>query len=153
LPAHVMFAPADLGGRGLRDAWNASWIARDERALVVWEGVTHYLGEAGVRATLDALAERLAAGSRIVFTYLHRGLLDGTREFHGAHFSRDQVASDGEPWIWGLDPADLPAFLTDHHLLPLADLGADDYRARYWGEAGRRMRGFSFYRVAVAQLR
>jgi methyltransferase (TIGR00027 family) len=153
LPAHVMFAPADLSGRGLRDAWNTSWIGRDERAFVVWEGVTHYLGEAGVRATLDALGERLAAGSRIVFTYIHRGLVDGTREFYGARQSKERVAGDGEPWLWGLDPAQLPAFLIDHRLELIEDLGADDYRARYWGEAGRRMRGFSFYRVALTQLR
>jgi hypothetical protein len=34
----------------------------------------------------------------------------------------------------------------------LADAGADEYRARYWGERGRRMRGFAFYRVALAEV-
>jgi hypothetical protein len=32
------------------------------------------------------------------------------------------------------------------------DLGADDYRARYFGPAARRMRGYAFYRAALATV-
>ena len=32
------------------------------------------------------------------------------------------------------------------------DVGATDYRARYWGAAARRMVGYEFYRVAIADV-
>ena len=151
LPERVAFVAADLtsddllailGGLGL-DA---------ERTFYLCEGVTHYLGAVGVDATLRAVATRSRPGSRLVFTYLHGGLLDGSARFDGAELAASNVASVGEPWIWGLDPAAMPAFLADRGLTLTADLGADDYRARYWGERGRRMRGFGFYRVAQAEV-
>jgi O-methyltransferase involved in polyketide biosynthesis len=126
-------------------------LADGERVFVLWEGVTHYLGEAAVDQTLRTLAAELAPGSRVLFTYLHGGLLDGTASFDGARNSMDQVAGDGEPWIWGIHPERLPAFLAARGWRCLENLGANEYRERYWGEQGRRMRGFAFYRVALAE--
>ena len=52
-----------------------------------------------------------------------------------------------------MDPARLPAYLAERGLDHLEDVGADEYRTRYWGERGRRMRGFGFYRAALAEVR
>jgi len=46
----------------------------------------------------------------------------------------------------------LPGYLAEHGFTLHEDIGADEYRERYWGERGRRMRGFSFYRVALAEM-
>jgi methyltransferase (TIGR00027 family) len=149
VPAGVTFTAADL----TRDDLGAILAALDlgaARTFFLCEGVTHYLGAAAVDATLRAIATTAAAGSRLVFTYLHGGLLDGSCSFAGAHLAAGNVASVGEPWIWGLDPTAMPAYLAARGFSLAADLGADEYRARYWGERGRRMRGFGFYRVAEA---
>jgi methyltransferase (TIGR00027 family) len=151
LPDHVTFFEADLKKQKLSDVLNAAGIDEKQRSLVVWEGVTHYLGEKAVDATLRALSASLAPGSRLLFTYLHAGLLDGTVTFDGARASREQVSSDGEPWVWGMDPAKMPAYLAERGYQLIEDIGADDYRTRYWKEEGRRMGGFGFYRVALAE--
>jgi O-methyltransferase involved in polyketide biosynthesis len=118
---------------------------------VIWEGVAHYLGEAVVDGTLRALAELLSPGSLLAFTYIHSGLLDGTLHFPWAEWAMKGVAREDEPWIWGMEPARMPGYLSERGFELVEDLGADDYRARYWGARGRRMRGFGFYRAALAK--
>jgi len=118
------------------------------RTFCVWEGVTNYLTEEAVDATLRYFATT-APGSRLLFTYVHRGLLDGSAVFEG---TRELVATlhrAGEPWTFGIDPARLQAFLAARGLALAADMGAADYRTRYLGQA---MRGYEFYRAAVAEV-
>jgi methyltransferase (TIGR00027 family) len=82
---------------------------RDERGCVVWEGVTMYLTEAANAAAFAMLADVLAPGSAVAFTYFAKGLLaaPGWRNWLMRHF----VARHSEPWIFGWDPDQLPAWL------------------------------------------
>jgi methyltransferase (TIGR00027 family) len=149
VPDHVTFVAADLTRDDLRAILESLGMAA-ARVIYLCEGVMHYLGAAAVDGMLRAIATSSAAASRLVFTYLHGGLLDGSTTFDGAHLPMSNVASAGEPWLWGLAPPEMPAFLAERGFTLTADVGADEYRARYWGERGRRMRGFGFYRVAQA---
>jgi methyltransferase (TIGR00027 family) len=92
--------PRRLGDLGYR---------RDERGCVVWEGVTMYLSEAANAATFVMLADLLAPGSAVAFTYFAKDLLaaPGWRN----RLMRRFVAHHGEPWVFGWDPEHLPAFL------------------------------------------
>jgi methyltransferase (TIGR00027 family) len=82
---------------------------RGERGCVVWEGVTMYLSEAANAATFAMLADLLAPGSVVAFTYFAKELLaaPGWRQ----HLMRQFVARHGEPWVFGWDPDRLPAWL------------------------------------------
>jgi methyltransferase (TIGR00027 family) len=82
---------------------------REERGCVVWEGVTMYLSEATNAATFRMLADLLAPGSAVAFTYFSKAFLaaPGWRD----RLMRQFVASHGEPWIFGWDPDRLPAWL------------------------------------------
>jgi hypothetical protein len=51
-----------------------------------------------------------------------------------------------------VDRAILPEFLSERGLSLVSDLGAADYRARYYGDASRAMRGHEFYHVALARV-
>jgi methyltransferase (TIGR00027 family) len=126
----------------------AGWDPR-RRSLFVWEGVTGYLTEAAVRRTLDWIGTT-AAGSRVVFTYLHGGLLDGTTPFPGAERVVDVVRRLGEPWTFGLHPEAVAGFVAQRGLVLRDDLGADEYRRRYLGDAAAA--GYAFYRIAVAEV-
>ena len=50
----------------------------------------------------------------------------------------------------GIDPDELKDLLRRAGLELVEDLGADDYRSRYWGGACSRWRGYRFYRAALA---
>lgn len=153
LPDNVLYLPADLTQEGLDEAWGRADLLPDEPVFVLWEGVAHYLGDAAVDATLRTLSRLCPDGSLLAFTYLHRGLLDGTRAFERAHIPLRRVALGNEPWIWGMDPARMPSYLDERGFHLLADLGADDYRRKYWGEEARRYRGFGFYHTALALVK
>ncbi len=120
-------------------------------AIVVWEGVSQYL-KADVVSDVIAWAGRLAPGSRFIFTYVHEGVLNGSRAFAGADEAIANVNASGEPWKSGLAPEQLPSYLRARGLVLLSELGADDYRARVMGEGSRSIRGYGFYHVVLAEV-
>jgi hypothetical protein len=46
----------------------------------------------------------------------------------------------------------VPSYLAGRGLRLLEDIGSIDYRARYLGAQGRHLRGYAFYRVALARV-
>ena len=148
LPAHVVFVPLDFARRTLDRAMDAAGFETATRTFCVWEGVTNYLTEEAVDATLRYFATT-APGSRLLFTYVHRGLLDGSAVFEGTQELVATLHRADEPWTFGIDPARLRAFLAARGLVLAADMGAADYRTRYLGRA---MNGYEFYRAAVAEV-
>jgi methyltransferase (TIGR00027 family) len=124
----------------------AGWTP-DAPSVFVWEGVTNYLDAEAVAGVLTWIGAS-APGSLLVFTYVHRGLLDRTETFHGGEQLMRNAKNLGEPWTFGLYPSRVEAFLAPFGLTLKEDLGADDYRARY----GLEQTGYRFYRVAVATV-
>lgn len=149
LPEHVTFAAVDFDRESLGDALGRAGFDRGAGAFFIWEGVTNYLSADAVDGTLRFVATA-RAGSRIVFTYVHRGVLDGSPAFGGTTHLDATLRRSGEPWTFGLEPAALPAWLEACGLELIDDLGAAEYRTRY---LGRPMTGYEFYRVAVADVR
>ena len=143
----VEYVPADLESDHLPTLLaDAGWEA-DHRSIVIWEGVTAYLDDKSVGATLDMVSST-KAGSSLIFTYVHRGMLDGSVRFEGAAELMTRVSMLGEPWRFGIHPDHLATYLEPFRLGLEQDLGADDYRAKYL----RKDRGYSFYRIAVARV-
>ncbi len=148
----VTYLEADLARQDLEDVWSRAELDRTSPVFVLWEGVAHYLRETAVDATLRALSRQCPPGSLLAFTYLHRGLLEGTRTFERAHIPMARVARENEPWIWGLDPEEASVFLRERGFGLLENMGADAYRRMYWKDASRRMTGFGFYYAALARV-
>jgi hypothetical protein len=63
----------------------------------------------------------------------------------------ENVRRMGEPWRFGLLPGEMPQYLSGFGLELEEDLGADAYRARYLGARSGDLRGYAFYRLAVAR--
>jgi methyltransferase (TIGR00027 family) len=151
LPHHVVFVAVDFDRHAFIEALTTAGYAADTPSFFLWEGVTNYLTAPAVDATLVAIAAA-AMGSRLLFTYVHRGVLDGSVAFDGTAALASTLERSGEPWTFGLDPAELPGYLAARGLVLCEDLGADEYRARYLGESGPHQRGYSFYRAALAEV-
>ncbi|NUO52757.1 MAG: SAM-dependent methyltransferase [Polyangiaceae bacterium] len=129
---------------------SAGW---DDKApsLFIWEGVTNYLTEAAVAAVLVMVGQN-AAGSRIVFTYIHRGVVDGTARFEGADKLVSNVKRLGEPWTFGILPSEIERWLGGFGIALEDDLGADAYRAKYLAAGETGLTGYAFYRIAVGRV-
>lgn len=152
VPAHVSFVPTDFDERALPQAMAAAGHRPEARSLVLWEGVTNYLTAPAVDATLRWCAQA-APGSRLVFTYDDRAVLDDPTSFVGTERLRASLATAGERWTFGLDPGEVPAFLAARGLALEQDVGATEYRRRCFGPAAARMAGYEFYRIVVARVR
>ncbi|MET0425337.1 MAG: class I SAM-dependent methyltransferase [Actinoplanes sp.] len=143
--AGLRFVPADLLHDDLGEALTAAGF-RPERTVVIWEGVTNYLTEPAVDATLRLLAARAAPGSRIILTYVDRSVLTSDDDWPAA------VRRQGEPWTFGFDPAELPGYLAARGLRLTLDLSTSDAAARYLRPLGRDEPTAAFYHVAEAEI-
>ncbi|WUD78165.1 class I SAM-dependent methyltransferase [Streptomyces sp. NBC_00510] len=148
----IRFVPVDLMHQDLGDALREAGLG-DDRAVVVWEGVTNYLDAPSVHATLTALSTTLAPGSRIVLTYMDRRALDGTGDFDGVTAWADTVRTAGEPFTFGFLPDELPAYLTERGLELTLDRSAREAAGRYLEPLGRHEPAAPFYRIAQAEVK
>jgi len=151
--AKVTLVPVDFERDDLGEALSGAGFRTEVQTLFIWEGVTQYIGEKAVDGTLRWISVTSAPGSRLVFTYIVRGVIDGTAPLPGSERLQSELESRGEPWRFGLDPEGLDGFLTERGFELLEDAGAAEYRARYLEPAGRRMDVFGGERVAVARVR
>jgi methyltransferase (TIGR00027 family) len=108
---HVRFVPVVFGTDDPGQKLAAAGFAACEQTLVLWEGVTNYLDPAAVDATFRFLAAVLGPGSPVVFTYVDRRMLDGQAVFAGAKTTMRAVRRVGEPFTFGLDPAEVAGYL------------------------------------------
>ena len=151
IPDHVRFVEIDFNHQKLPEVLAHSDFQVSRTAIFVWEGVTNYLTPAAVDSVLQYVAT-CHAGTRLIFTYVHSGLLDGTVDFAGAAPVLRDVARLNEPWTFGLLPDKAPQFLRERGLCLDRDLSAREYRRQYFGAAAERMRGYDFYHVAIAYV-
>ena len=151
LPKHVVYVNVDFNTQSLSQVLYDSGFKASQRSFFIWEGVTNYLTEQAVDSTLSYVGG--LSESRLVFTYVHRGVLDGSATFGGTRHVRNTLQRAGETWTFGFYPEHLQVYLAERGLDLTEDVGASEYRARYMGAFGRRLKGYEFYRVAFAQSR
>ena len=151
-PARVSFVALDFATGSLEAIMPPHGYAPQRRTLFLWEGVTNYLTEAAVVGTLR-WCSTAAAGSKILFTYVHRRVLDEPAAFWGTERLFATLRAAGERWTFGLDPARVAPLLAEHGLALEDDRGVADCRARCYGPAAERMLGYEFYRIALARVR
>jgi methyltransferase (TIGR00027 family) len=153
IPPHVTFVPIDFSTDSLDTAMPRAGYRRDVVTLFICEGVTHYLSQEAVDTIFRYVVQNAQVGSRIVFTYVHRGLLDGSVNFAGGADTLSTVRRVGEPYTFGFDPAALPQHLSALGLDVIEDVGASQYRERFLQPRGRAGESLAeFQRAAVAQV-
>jgi methyltransferase (TIGR00027 family) len=150
LPSNVAFLAADLEQRDIASVLGDSTFDKPRPAFFLLEGLLHYLDEAAVDGTLRSIGDVCAPGSRLAFTYIHRGRLDGLVQFGNMGRVPATLSRSGETWSFGLYPKDVSAYLAERGFVLMSDMGSVDYRALYIGTSGRLLEGFEFYRAAIA---
>ena len=152
LPRNVLYVPVDFlrddFGRCLVDAGYSAEVP----TFFVWEGVTNYLTAEAVDATLRWIAASSPNTSRLSFTYVDRGLLDGTEPFPGSEGWVATVERAGEPFTFGLDPAELEHYLSARGMRLLSDESTAEVHDRLGARAAGGPRPPAFYHVALAEV-
>jgi methyltransferase (TIGR00027 family) len=96
-----------------------------KRTLFIWEGVTMYVPEPGIDATLRSIATNAARGSRIVFDYFTERAL---RDRQSALPIAENVAAVGEPFVFGMPGDNAAAFISARGFSVISDLAARNWR-------------------------
>lgn len=138
----VRFETDDLAGSLARQGFRA-----EVPAIFVWEAVTQYLTEDGIRRTLAFLATA-ATGSRLIFTFVRRDFFDGT-ELYGAGSLHKFV--DRRVWRFALDPADVDGLLREYGWAEREQVGPAEYTSRYLRPAGRDLPATPIERFVYAE--
>jgi methyltransferase (TIGR00027 family) len=95
----------------LPDALGEAGLDRADRVFTIWEGVTMYLTEAAIDASLRAIRSWSAPGSQLAMTYFAKSRIAQPSLLTRA--MKAVVATVGEPWRFGWTPDELPSYLAD----------------------------------------
>lgn len=150
LPAHVTYTPIDFATQDLATVLKGAGYDPSKRTLFIWEGVTMYVPEPGVDATLRAVASNAAPGSRIVFDYFtERALRD--RQSALAPIAKN-VAAVGEPFVFGMPGDNATAFVTLRGFSVVSDASSAELGQKYL-PAAFAMPSPSANRLCVAEIK
>jgi methyltransferase (TIGR00027 family) len=137
LPASVHLVPLDFERDELIGALTGHGYRADARTFFIWEGVTQYLTEDAVRATLTAL-QAAPGGSRLVFTYVRRGFIDGVN-MYDASILYKRFRQRQQVWRFGLDPDAVSDFVAEYGWRLVEQAGPDYFVRHYIEPAGRNL--------------
>jgi methyltransferase (TIGR00027 family) len=150
LPDSVHFIAADLSESSVQSALAASSFRSDKLTFSSWLGVSMYLTRDSNFATFKSIAACTPPGSELVFTYFDERLFhlpsDSFREMER------RVASVGEPFLSGFNPATLGEDLAACGLALIEDLDGGAVAARYDRTGARSLGQSNFSHIALARV-
>jgi O-methyltransferase involved in polyketide biosynthesis len=85
----------------------------------------------------------------VVFTYVRRGIVDGSA-VDGWYDGQRPRLDASEPWIFGLEPGEVPGLLDSYGLSLVDDVGEAEFRSRYAEPLRRQVDLNGVERVALA---
>jgi methyltransferase (TIGR00027 family) len=108
----LTFVPIDFRTESVTERLAAAGFSTQRPAFVSWLGVSFYLDEKDIRATLSALGT-LAPGTELVMDYvLTPELRDADGEIY-AGFAKPVSAQSGEPWLSEFTPKQMSKLLAE----------------------------------------
>ncbi|HYR13987.1 MAG TPA: SAM-dependent methyltransferase, partial [Mycobacterium sp.] len=116
----------------------------------IWEGVTQYLSQDAVRATLAALRTAAPSGSRLVFTYVRRDFIEGANMYDAAILYK-RFRQRQQVWRFGLDPEQVSAFVAEYGWQLVEQAGPDYYLRNYIEPTGRKLAASQLEWAAYAE--
>ncbi|HEY9262096.1 SAM-dependent methyltransferase [Chitinophaga sp.] len=122
------------------------------KTLFLWEGLTSNM-EAKQGETIFHHIRQFNPGTQIIFTYVEKAVLENPKSFYGFEKVNKLLRRAGEGWDFGMCPAELHAYLEAHDMNIRYDGGAADYRAQYFGEKSKHMKGYEYFRVIRAEVK
>ncbi len=132
IPASLTYVAIDFNTQTIYDALKEAGYREDLVTLFIWEGVTMYISEEAVAATLKFVADHSAPTSAIVFDYISADIPRGDFSKHPrARMASFVCAAHGEPWVFGFEEGEAPTFVQKHGLHVYSDMSPEQMAQRY----------------------
>jgi methyltransferase (TIGR00027 family) len=151
VPRNVTLVPVDFERQKLEQAMAAAGLAVGSRTFFIWEGVTQYISVQAVDDTLGYVADAGGPQITIAFTYIRKGIIDGSSRSPVDEKVLRLTRRFGVPWIFGLEPTEVGGYLAARGLSLVEDVGAAEYQERYLEPLGRDMRVYEGERMVLAK--
>lgn len=132
VPGHVTYVSIDFNTQSLHRRLVENGYDPQLKTLFIWQGVTYYLTPEAVDDTLNWINENSGEGSRVVFDYIDRSVLDGSQkhpEVNGMHQYRGLT---GEGLTFGIPNGTIQSFLTNRGFSQVINASAADLRKMYF---------------------
>ena len=149
--ATVNYIPADLHTQDLDQVIPQLFQRGYYKTMFIWEGVTNSL-TAPIAPKVFDYFKRFRPGTIIIFTYVDKAILKHPEKFTGAASVTRLLQRNNEFWNFGIDPANIKTFLASYNMELMYNLDASAYRKMYYGDEAENMKGYEFYRVAMARV-
>ncbi len=152
LPPNVMFVPIDFNTQTLESVFVGTPIRFIEaRGLHLGRSdAVHYRG---CHAPDARVRWKIGSRRRIAFTEVLKSVIDGNSDVPGARRLMTEVAKQGAPWIFGLDPTCIGEYLEPFQLVLKADVTSTDYQGRYLRPINHKPAVSECQRIAAAVVR
>lgn len=151
LPDNIRYLQLDFNKESLNSLAQKNNIDFTKTTTIIWEGVTNYLSEEAINKTFEFI-KHFPQNSFILFTYIHKQVLDNANVFEGTGKLFENLKQNEERWTFGFIPSELPNYLQQFGISLIDDKGASEYRNKYIPERKGQLNGYEFYRVAFARL-
>lgn len=153
VPENVTLIGMNFEHQKLGEMLNAAGFQKGKRTLFIWEGVTQYLTGKAVNDTLEFVSQSSGDGSSIVFSWVRRGIIDGTDCPDWLKRFLPLARRLGSPWLFGLESDELEQYLEDRGLELVEDVGTAEYQELYLKALDRKLSVFEGERVAFAKVK
>ena len=150
LPHSLTFAATDFSTRSLPDVLQTAGLRAEEPAFFSWLGVTPYLDEATVMATLAAIAPFASGGGGVVFDYSAPRASLSPRQQAAFDALAARVAAAGEPFKSSFEPEALISAVRALGFASVHDLTAADLNAAFFANRRDDLRVGGTGRILVA---
>jgi methyltransferase (TIGR00027 family) len=149
VPVHVKLVSMDFEAESIGLVLQRAGYSMDLPAFFIWEGVTQYIPEEAVRRVFEFL-KQVSPGSQLVFTFIRKDFIDGKR-MYGQKFLFRQTRTVKQLWRFGLEPAEIGAFLDFYMWKELDQAGSAEYQQRYLTPLNRSLSVMEVERVVHAE--
>jgi len=153
LPGCVVYVPIDFEKQSLDAELEKAGYDLTSKTLFISEGVTQYISKEANDSILKYVAQA-APGSKIVFTYILKSLIEGKDLNNATKKSYYKWMVKGfKMWIYGLDPEDISDHLSKYNLSLIEDIGAEEMNERYMKLVDLGLSIFEIERMALAEIK
>jgi methyltransferase (TIGR00027 family) len=143
------YLAVDFHTQQLPDILPALFYKKHYKTLFIWEGVTNYF-TAPIADKIFQYFKSFPPGTIIIFTYVDEKVLTNPESFTGAENVTKLLQNNDEFWNFGIDPAKITEFLAGYNMKLKYDADANTYRRICFKELSAKMKGYEYYRVAMA---
>jgi len=152
IPEHVSYVAIDFNTHTLQERLLAAGYDPQMKTLFIWQGVSMYLSDEAVDATLDFVVHYSGPGSAIVFDYLYTAALEGTQRQLEVENMRRYRFMTGEGLTFGIPEGEAEALLKARGFRQVIDVGVADLKAAYFHGPNAERAVTTGYGIALAKV-